>query len=189
MDRNFDFDPIKMKLIDSEDKLTPEILRWQHVDGISGMPDLHRLVRQKGVSFWTYWDRDRFVAADIAAVIDDSVWFTYWIAVMPEFRSMGYGTKVVSLIVERASDFGLPYMLLFDDPNQPGIKPEEKETRIRRKNFYKKLNFRILDDKKIRLSGKNIFTPAVIGHITIPKIYETIESAKKLMWEDRFWQD
>ena len=188
MDRNFDFDPIKVKLIDSEDKLIPDILRWQHVDGISGMPDLHRLVRQDGVEFYTYWNRGRFIAADISAIINNSVWFTYWMAVMPEFRSMGFGTKIFSLIAEMASDFGMPYMFLFDDFEQPGISQKEKETRIRRQRLYKKLNFRILSDKKIHLSSKDIFVPAVIGHMTIPKIYETVEAAKALLWENRFWQ-
>lgn len=108
-----------------------------------------------------------------------------YLAILPQYRNMGFGSKAIKLLIERESKISG----IFIEIEKVGLGKNDTENKLRRKrqNFYeelgfKKLNFDLLLDNVIYMpyiySNINIDEDFIISEIL--NIYESISGKKRI---------
>lgn len=122
-----------LKLINSkklDEKIYSDIQAQFPPEEIKSLEEFNCLLNSGSYELGLVYD-EKILIGYILYIKKDFIWIDY-IAVLPEFHSKGYGSKILTAIFEKYSDLEGCYF---------EVEPEDKlfPHTIRRMNFYKKL--------------------------------------------------
>lgn len=101
--------------------------------------DIIEISKKFDMDFWAIYDNNDFIGFTVIARYKTMV-YLFFLAITPENRSKGYGTKIISLISEnyKSCQFVVDFEMI--DESASNI-----EQRIKRKEFYLRNGFKETD--------------------------------------------
>lgn len=100
---------------------------------------LKRKAKKKGADFFGIYDDNQFVGL-LYCVIYHDILFVFYLAIAPECRGQGYGSRVLKAVEEK---FGRYRIVL--NIEEVSEKYPDYQSRLKRKSFYEKNGFFSLD--------------------------------------------
>ena len=140
--------------------------------------DLLRLIGEMPLDFTTYYDGDTFIGFTIMYPRESFNWFWYF-AVSEELRGIGYGQKILTLLMERYKD--QTCVLDMESPTQDCKNITQRK---RRHAFYLRNGFR--DTNVYRYYNDIAMTIMMIGEgtFTLQDWDEIVDDLKRFWWPE-----
>ena len=115
-----------------------------------------RLEAHKENDLYAYYDNDEFIGFSYLTIYKD-ICYIFFLAVSPEKRNKGYGSKILSDIKENNKDKVI--MLCYEEVDK---KYKDYDSRLKRKEFYKRNGFK---DNKLKTNEYGVvFETGYIGN-------------------------
>lgn len=100
---------------------------------------LKRKAKKKGADFFGIYDDNQFVGL-LYCVIYHDILFVFYLAIAPECRGQGYGSRVLKTVEEKYGRYRIVLNIEEVSENSPNY-----EQRLKRRAFYEKNGFFTLD--------------------------------------------
>ncbi len=104
-------------------------------------------------------------AATFSDIIFNSYFFLYWLAVFPEFRDYGIGSRILKFLYQKARRMNCQMCFLIEDPYQENCTSSESFQRMKRLSFYERNGFHFTRNIKYTGSGVHFWIGTKDGMI------------------------
>lgn len=102
---------------------------------VSERPMITELVKKGDLS--AYYKNGKFIGASYSTIIFNNIAFLFYFGLLPEYRNLGYGSKIFSYLKNiKYKNYNIVFLI-----RNPYIQCKDSDIRWKRYHFYKKNGF------------------------------------------------